>query len=107
MPSGSVVERRARLARSQMPMTSQRAFTPGQILNPYATHYRRPFAFCHVLCPLHHGPHLRLGCHGPGGLWRCIGFTSFPKVPSRSADRQMGLGTHYPPDTHRGTSLRR
>jgi len=32
--------------------------------------------------------------------WRRIGFTSFPKVPRRSADRQMGLGTHYPPDVH-------
>lgn len=38
--------------------------------------------------------------------WRCVGFTSFLKVPRRSADRQMGLGTHYPPGAHRGNELR-
>lgn len=105
MPTGSVVERHARLARS-MPITSQRAFTPGQILNPYATHYRWPFAFCNVLCPLHHGPHLRSGCLCPEGRRRCIGFTSFPKMPCRSADRQTGLGTHFPPGARWGTSQR-
>jgi len=30
--------------------------------------------------------------------WRRIGFTSFPKVSRRPADRRMGLGTHYPPE---------
>lgn len=38
---------------------SQRAFTPGQIWNPYPTHYRSAFAFCFFLCPLH--DHLHSG----------------------------------------------
>jgi hypothetical protein len=29
--------------------------------------------------------------------WRCIGFTSFPKVSIRLASQTMGLGTFYPP----------
>lgn len=80
-------------ARAVAPVASLPAFTVGQIWNPYAAHYRRPFAFCNFLCPLHHGPWV--ACLEDR---RCIGFTSFPKVPRRSADRQMGLGTHYPPD---------
>jgi hypothetical protein len=33
----------------------------------------------------------------PYWRWRCIGFTSFPKVPIRPAGQTMGLGTFYPP----------
>ncbi len=32
-------------------------------MNPYDARYRRPFAFCFLLCPLHHGRRLRFGCH--------------------------------------------
>ena len=45
------------------PETSQRAFTLGQISNPYPPHYRTAFAFCFFLYPLHHGRRLRFGCH--------------------------------------------
>ena len=37
----------------------------------------------------------------PYWRWRCIGFTSFPKVPIRPASQTMGLGTFYPPRVRR------
>lgn len=68
-------------------------------MNLYIVHYRRPFAFCYFLCPLHRGHRLRFGCrrHPYGVRRRCMGFTSFPSVSARLASRAMGLGTFYPP----------
>ena len=37
----------------------------------------------------------------PYRRWRCIGFTSFPKVPIRPAGQTMGLGTFSPPRVRR------
>lgn len=37
----------------------------------------------------------------PDRRWRCIGLTSFPKVPIRLASQRMGLGTFYPPRVRR------
>lgn len=34
----------------------------------------------------------------PLQVWRRIGFTSFPFVPSPAAAELMGLGTLYPPE---------
>ena len=80
------------------PEASQRAFTLGQILNPYDAHYRRPFAFCFFLCPLHHGRRLRFGCRRHrSDDGDASGLPRFPRCPIRPAGQTMGLGTFYPP----------
>jgi len=45
-----------------VPRGSLHAFASGQILNPYATHYRQPFAFSTIPYPLIHQLALRLAC---------------------------------------------
>ena len=67
-------------------------------MNLYAAHYRRPFAFCYFLCPLHRGRCLRFGCRSNSceRKRRCMGFTSFPDRPT-GWQPAMGLGTFFPP----------
>ena len=60
-PFGAFMNVCSRLA-TIAPRGSQRAFASGQILNPYATHYRQPFAFSTILYPLIHQVTLRLPC---------------------------------------------
>ena len=84
------------------PEASQRAFTLGQILNPYDAHYRRPFAFCFFLSPLHHGRRLRFGCRRHrSDDGDTSGLPRFPRCPIRPAGQTMGLGTFYPPRVRR------
>jgi hypothetical protein len=59
--SVEVLQRLATVA----PRGSQHAFASGQILNPYATRYRQPFAFSTVPYPLTRQVVLRLPCHAP------------------------------------------
>jgi hypothetical protein len=85
--------------RAVAPVASQPAFTAGQI--PLCHLLQMAIRFLQLPLPTVPWPSLTLGLPAWRGR-RYIGLTSFPKVPCRSADRQMGLGTHYPPDVSRG-----
>ena len=79
------------------PRGSGRAFALGQILNPYATHYRQPFAFSTILYPLIHQVALRLPCPCTEVRGRAIGLTTFPELPTRDGGRApIHLGFVFP-----------
>ena len=84
---------------------SLRTFMPGQIWNPYPADCRPAFAFCSILYPLHRTVAFAKACRACRP-WRCIGFTSFLKMPIRLAGRKMGLGTFYPPHAQRERTAR-
>lgn len=80
------------------PVASQPAFTVRQILNLYAAHYRRPFAFCYFLCPLHHGRCLRFGCLCVLSAAQAMHGVYLVSQRIRPvAHWTMGLGTFSPP----------
>lgn len=80
-PFGAFMNVCSRLA-TIAPRGSQRAFASGQILNPYATHYRQPFAFSTILYPLIHQVTLRLPCPCTEAHGRIVGLTTFPYLPA-------------------------
>ena len=59
---------------------SQHAFASGQILNPYVTDYRQPFAFSKILYPLTQRVALRLPCLRAEARGQMVGFTTFPDL---------------------------
>jgi hypothetical protein len=71
----------------------QHPFGSGQILNPYATRYRPPFACSTFSYPLVQQFPLRVTCRGPDELrrWQTIGLTVF-RVKDTSR-----LGSAYSP----------
>jgi len=101
-PPGSVLKRQT--AHVVAPVASQPAFTADHWdPMPSITDGHSLFATSSAHCTM------ARACAWvayPWGSRRCIGFTSFPKMPSRSADRQMGLGTHYPPKVVAGSGAK-
>lgn len=51
-------------------------------MNPYATHYRRPFAFSAIPYPLIQQVALRLPCLHAEAYRRTVGLTTFPESPT-------------------------
>ena len=64
------------------PSGSGHAFASGQILNPYATRYRQPFAFSTIPYPLIQQVALRLPCQRACACWQTVGLTTFPDLPT-------------------------
>lgn len=67
-----------------------------QGIDPYATHYRQPFAFSTIPYPLIRQVALRLPCHHACACWRIVGLTTFPDLPTL-AGRPLPV---YPFRTH-------
>ena len=63
---------------------SQHAFASGQILNPYVTNYRQPFAISTILYPLTQRVALRLPCLRAEARGQMMGLTTFPELPTRA-----------------------
>lgn len=55
-----------------------------QGMSLYATHYRQPFAFSTIPYPLIQQIALRLSCQHACALWRTVGLTTFPDLPTRT-----------------------
>lgn len=80
------------------PVASGPAFTARSYLNLYTAHYRRSFAFCYFLCPLHHGLCLRSGCPSVLADIRAMHGVYLVSQSAHSDGYPMkGLGTFYPP----------
>ena len=56
-----------------------------QGMDPYATHYRRPFALSTIPYPLIQQVALRFPCQSTEVLWRMVGLTTFPDLPTLTA----------------------
>lgn len=80
-------------------------FHRGANLEPLCHPLQMAIRFLQHPLPTAPWPSLALGLPVPKNRRR-IGFTSFPKMPSRSADQLMGLGTHYPPEVVSGNGAK-